>query len=179
MSPQWSGLRPTSDRLRESLFNILRDDVSGARVLDGYAGTGAVGIEALSRGADHVVFIEQDRRAVNLIRRNVANCELTDQCTIRQARLPGALVGTPSVGFDLVWLDPPYDAPNLGAILTVAATWVRATGRLVLEHASKTDPPEPATLQSIRSVRAGRSVLKFYQRAPTTGTISSGAGIAE
>ena len=62
-SPTWDGLRPTSDRLRETLFNVIAPRVAGARVLDGYAGTGAVGIEALSRGARQVTFVERDRRA--------------------------------------------------------------------------------------------------------------------
>jgi 16S rRNA (guanine966-N2)-methyltransferase len=66
-TPAWEGLRPTSDRLRETLFNILADRVAGGSVLDGYAGTGAVGIEALSRGASAVVFVERDRRAAALI----------------------------------------------------------------------------------------------------------------
>src|SRR5262245_54696165 len=68
--PTWAGLRPTSDKLRETLFNILADRVGGARVVDGYAGTGAVGIEALSRGAREATFIEQDRRAEALIVEN-------------------------------------------------------------------------------------------------------------
>ena len=70
-SPAWPGLRPTSDRLRETLFNVLAPVVRGARFLDGYAGTGAVGIEALSRGAAHVTFVEQDARAAALIAANL------------------------------------------------------------------------------------------------------------
>src|SRR3979490_2975864 len=70
--PTWEGLRPTSDKLRETLFNVLAPRISGARVLDGYAGTGAVGLEALSRGASHVTFVERDRRAQQLITRNIA-----------------------------------------------------------------------------------------------------------
>src|SRR5918996_2883423 len=73
-APAWEGLRPTSDKLRETLFNILAPRIDGARVLDGFAGTGAVGIEALSRGAAHVTFIEADRRAVALIEDNLAAC---------------------------------------------------------------------------------------------------------
>ena len=72
--PAWDGLRPTSDKLRETLFNILAPRLEGARLLDGCAGTGAVGIEALSRGAAHVTFIEKDRRAVALIEANLAVC---------------------------------------------------------------------------------------------------------
>src|SRR4029078_5846113 len=71
-SPTGDGLRPTSDRLRETLFNILGPSVRGARLLDGYAGTGAIGIEALSRGAAHVTFVERDPRAVKLIEANLA-----------------------------------------------------------------------------------------------------------
>src|SRR5689334_3296926 len=71
-SPTWEGLRPTSDRLRETLFNILGPSVRGARVLDGYAGTGAIGIEALSRGAAAVTFVDNDPRAVKLIAANLA-----------------------------------------------------------------------------------------------------------
>src|SRR6476646_8553978 len=70
--PTWEGLRPTSDRLRETLFNILAPSIAGARVLDGYAGTGAIGIEALSRGAAHVTFVERDPRAARLIAANLA-----------------------------------------------------------------------------------------------------------
>src|ERR1044071_564103 len=71
-SPSWDGLRPTSDRLRETLFNILGPSIRGARVLDGYAGTGAIGIEALRRGAASVTFVEREPRAVKLIEENLA-----------------------------------------------------------------------------------------------------------
>jgi 16S rRNA (guanine966-N2)-methyltransferase len=73
-APSWNGLRPTSDKLRETLFNVLAPRMEGARVLDGYAGTGAVGIEALSRGASHVTFVERDPRAVRLIETNLDRC---------------------------------------------------------------------------------------------------------
>src|SRR5712671_2957363 len=73
-APTWEGLRPTSDKLRETLFNVLAARVSGARVLDGYAGTGAIGIEAISRGASQVTFVESDRRAQALIAENLAAC---------------------------------------------------------------------------------------------------------
>src|SRR5678816_4374966 len=73
-APSWEGLRPTSDKLRETLFNVLGARVVGARVLDGYAGTGAIGIEAISRGASHVTFVESDRRAQALIAANLSAC---------------------------------------------------------------------------------------------------------
>lgn len=87
-APTWDGLRPTSDKLRETLFNVVADRVSGARVLDLYAGTGAIGIEALSRGAAHVTFVEQDPRALKLIERNLHHCGVAD----RYAIIPFCLV---------------------------------------------------------------------------------------
>src|SRR5580765_2543999 len=81
-TPTWKGLRPTSDKLRETLFNILAPRIEGARVLDGYAGTGAVGIEALSRGAAHVTFVDRDRRALQLIGENIAHCRIPSGCAI-------------------------------------------------------------------------------------------------
>src|SRR5216117_1486413 len=77
-TPTWDGVRPTSDKLRETLFNVLAPRIAGARVLDGFAGTGALGLEALSRGAAHVTFIEQDRRAQELIARNLAHCAVSE-----------------------------------------------------------------------------------------------------
>src|SRR5918994_3604163 len=81
-APKWEGLRPTSDKLRETLFNILAPRIEGARVLDGYAGTGAVGIEAISRGAAHVSFVEQNRRAAALIEQNLAVCGVEQGYTV-------------------------------------------------------------------------------------------------
>src|SRR5205809_7716085 len=86
-SPAWDGLRPTSDRLRETLFNILAPRIGAARVLDGYAGTGAVGIEAISRGAAHVTFVDRDRRATELVARNLARCRIEGGHAIIRADL--------------------------------------------------------------------------------------------
>src|SRR5205809_8099041 len=90
-SPAWDGLRPTSDKLRETLFNILAPRIGGARVLDGYAGTGAVGIEALSRGAAHVTFVERDRRAQALVAENLSHRGVTDGYAIIRASVSRAL----------------------------------------------------------------------------------------
>ena len=162
LSPRWTGLRPTSDRLRETLFDVVGARVEGARVLDGCAGTGAVGIEALSRGAEHVVFVERDPRAVALIGRNVAQCGLRERCTIRRAGLPAALRRFPCEPFDLVLLDPPYGAPDIGAILAAAAAHLGPQGLLVLERARRKTPLVDPALTSLRLVRAGDSVLELY-----------------
>jgi 16S rRNA (guanine966-N2)-methyltransferase len=105
--PDWPGLRPTSDKLRETLFNIIGDRVGHARVLDGFAGTGAVGIEALSRGASHVTFVEIDRRAVALIAENLARCRILDGYAIIRGSIDVAWRQLPNgIRFDLVLLDP-------------------------------------------------------------------------
>src|SRR5881392_615153 len=85
-APKWEGLRPTSDKLRETLFNVLAPRIEGAVLLDGYAGTGAVGIEALSRGAAHVTFVERDPRAAALIEANLTHCGVSERYAIIRAR---------------------------------------------------------------------------------------------
>src|SRR5215510_7482124 len=111
-TPAWDGLRPTSDKLRETLFNILAPRIEGARVVDGYAGTGALGIEALSRGAAHVTFIERDRRARALIEENLAGCGVEGDYTIRGGDVAAVLPQLGAGTCDLILLDPPYDSPT-------------------------------------------------------------------
>jgi 16S rRNA (guanine(966)-N(2))-methyltransferase RsmD len=160
-SPKWSGLRPTSDKLRETLFNILGASVGGARVLDGYAGTGAVGIEALSRGAREVTFVERDRRAADLIEENLARCGVSEGYVIIRAEFARR---TAPPGFDLIVLDPPYDEEPSAALETAGAL-AAPTGLVVLEHARRQAPPERAGLLARRrTVVSGDSALSFYDR---------------
>ena len=139
-TPTWSDLRPTSDKLRETLFNILAPRTTDATVLDVYAGTGALGIEALSRGARSVVFVEDDRRAQALISENLTLCGFENGCAIirtKAARALEQLVRSAHEPFDIVLLDPPY-APEsrLGfeSILTEVARVLAPTGLAVLEQ---------------------------------------------
>src|SRR5262245_46501259 len=102
-APTWDGVRPSSDRLRETLFQILAPRMRGARVVDVCAGTGAVGIEALSRGASEVVFIERDRRAQALIAENLAHCGMTTGYTIlRTSALDGLQVLRGNAAYDAI-----------------------------------------------------------------------------
>jgi 16S rRNA (guanine(966)-N(2))-methyltransferase RsmD len=117
-APTWEGLRPTSDKLRETLFNILAPRIADARVLDVFAGTGAVGLESLSRGASQAVFIEEDRRAAALIAHNAALCGVENRCVIIRDRAEHALSrGVGAELFDVVVLDPPYEFEPLASIL--------------------------------------------------------------
>ena len=164
-APTWPGLRPTSDRLRETLFNVLAPRVGGARVVDGFAGTGALGIEALSRGAAHATFVEQDPRAARLIRANLERCGIAaGRYAIIRADF--RTLRAPAPEADLVLLDPPYDQSSLDDTLAAARQLLRPGGLIVLEHAKRRGAPDRAAgLQRVRVLRAGDSVLSFYEAA--------------
>lgn len=165
-APTWEGLRPTSDRLRETLFNILAPRIEGARVVDVCAGTGAVGIEAVSRGAAHVVFVEQDPRAVALIAANLRKCGVTDGYTIERRDALACAVGDSGAPSDIVFLDPPYAQRDLDRWVAIAAAWLAPGGVAVLEHASRLEPPaHVAGLALGRRLRQGDSALAFYAHA--------------
>ena len=171
-APSWIGMRPTSDRLRETLFALLDDRVAGATVLDGCAGTGAVGLEAISRGATAVTFIDSDRRAAALIRANLAHCGVSSRGRVVLGSLPEALerIVEPSA-FDLALLDPPYgfDDRVISAILSALARRTAPDGLLVVERPRRREPltirtPDGVALMHARRVTAGDSALDLYRR---------------
>ena len=166
-APSWAGLRPTSDKLRETLFNVLAARVPASRVLDGFAGTGAVGIEALSRGAAHVTFVERDPRAVRLIAANLGRCGIRDRHAIIRARLADALPQLSTANFDIIFLDPPYGPRELDEALTAADRLAGDDTLVVIEHARRDAPPgETGTLVRVRELTSGDSALAFYRRRP-------------
>ncbi|PKP85174.1 MAG: 16S rRNA (guanine(966)-N(2))-methyltransferase RsmD [Alphaproteobacteria bacterium HGW-Alphaproteobacteria-2] len=160
-------LRPTSDRVREAVFNLLAhrpsgDPVPGARVLDLFAGTGALGLEALSRGAAHVTFIDDGAAARALIRENVARCKAEGITKLwrRDASCPGESRGAP---FDLVFLDPPYGA-GLGerALAALrAGGWLAPGATLVWEEGAEFPVPEGYALDDRR--RYGGTVVTLLR----------------
>jgi len=172
-SPTWPGLRPTSDKLRETLFNIVAPRIVGARVLDAYAGTGAVGIEALSRGAAQATFVESDRRAQALIARNLARCAIENSYVIIRRAVVHALDALRHEPlfdpFDIVFLDPPYDEMAIGGVaaLEAAGSILAPSGVVVVEHARRQAAPgEAGRLQLGRDVISGDSALAFYSCRP-------------
>ena len=163
--PAWEGLRPTSDRLRETLFDILGGAVEDARVLDGYAGTGAIGIEALSRGAARVTFVEDDRRAVTLIEQNLASLAIPVGREPQEGHvnIRSGFRGLTEASFDVIVLDPPYAPEAAAEALAAAAGLLAPSGRLVVEHAARHAPPAAhGRLRLQRTVTAGDSALSFY-----------------
>jgi 16S rRNA (guanine966-N2)-methyltransferase len=166
-APTWEGIRPTSDKLRETLFDILAPRIAGARVLNGFAGTGAVGIEALSRGAAYVTFVERDRRAAALIAANLARCGVEGGYTIETGDVAAVLRRAPAdAAFDLILLDPPYDAdPDMVTrALAASADRLAPDGLLVLERARRREPVMPPRLERIRDVVSGDSTLTVVRR---------------
>ena len=168
-APTWEGLRPTSDKLRETLFNVLAPRMQNARVLDGYAGTGAVGIEAISRGASHVTFVEQDRRACALIAKNLEKCRILNGYAIIEASVLQGVERLKTRGeprFDVIFLDPPY-ASDIHDALQQVGEVVTADGVVVLEHARKSQPPPaPGRLTRVREIISGDSALTLYTCQP-------------
>lgn len=160
-------LRPTSDRVRESLFNVLAGGygvpASGARVLDMFAGTGALGLEALSRGAGSVTFLETGRTALSLLRKNIALCraEADVRVVTADARRPGPC---PDAQHDLVFLDPPYGKglgeKALGVML--AKGWIAEAALIVWEESAEIAPPEGVRLIEVR--KYGETRIRILRR---------------
>ncbi|TCO73504.1 16S rRNA (guanine(966)-N(2))-methyltransferase RsmD [Rhodovulum euryhalinum] len=160
-------LRPTADRVRESLFNLIvnggyGDPVTGARVLDLFAGTGALGLEALSRGAAQITFVEDGARAAALIRENVAKCRAAGETALirRDATRLGA---NPGAAFDLVFLDPPY-GKGLGERALAAALaggWIAPGALIVWEEGVEVVPP--GDLVPLDTRRYGDTVISILR----------------
>lgn len=164
--------RPLGDRVKQTLFAILDPDLRGSAVLDLFAGTGAAGIEALSRGAARVVFVERDPEAVRVIRANLDRTHLAGSAAVVEAAtLPDWLrragrSAERGAAFDIVVVDPPYDEPALlASTLEAVGPWVVPGGRVVAKHAAATPPP-PAVglLASERERRFGPTGLTFFRR---------------
>jgi 16S rRNA (guanine966-N2)-methyltransferase len=164
-APAWEGLRPTSDKLRETLFNVLAPRIEGARLLDGFAGTGAVGIEAISRGASHVTFVESDTRAIGLIKSNLERCGVSDRYAIIRVRFAGTERPPVAGSFDIIFLDPPYGARELVAAIEAAEPLLEHQTLLVVEHARRDIAPQSSgALVRTRLLTSGDSALAFYER---------------
>jgi 16S rRNA (guanine966-N2)-methyltransferase len=151
-APRGRETRPTSDRVRENVFNIVAPWVEGARVLDLYAGSGAMGLEALSRGAGSALFVESDPDAVRVIERNLDKLGLTGA---RVVRLDGttALTQESAAGrkYDLVLVDPPYDMTNYDSLARYLPAVLADDGLLVIETAAKIEPELPGLV--VRTTR--------------------------
>jgi len=152
--------RPTPDRLRVTLFDILTARIRGAVFVDAYAGTGAVGIEALSRGAARCVFIERGKSAVETIRENLHALGLEDRASVVVGKVSAALARQRA---DIIFLDPPYEMETEYA----AALEQTDAPLVIVQHAARFDPGDAhGLLRRVRLVRQGDNALSFYGRVP-------------
>lgn len=183
VAPPGLDVRPTLDRVRQAIFNALdaRGAVDGARVIDVFAGSGALGIEALSRGAGHVTFVEQDRKSLACIAENLEHLGFTDRATIVRSdvvawsawRIPDA---------DLILIDPPYTFTGWEKLLERVLPALSRSGELSLDHVgvavleTRKSMALPATWEVVREQRYGGTVVTFAVPAPSdpfTSTPSS------
>jgi 16S rRNA (guanine966-N2)-methyltransferase len=173
MTPRGATTRPTADQVRIALMDTLAPRLPHARVLDLFAGAGGVGLEALSRGAAHVTFVERDARAVAALRENVAALGVGALVRVRRGDVLREVAGLYEAGerFDLVFLDPPYDAELVettlqalgGGGLLLAEAWV------IAQHFTKRAPAETiGVLAVFRARRFGETTLSFYRGAART-----------
>jgi 16S rRNA (guanine966-N2)-methyltransferase len=168
-SPPSMNVRPTSDRLRETLFNVIAPRIEDTRFLDLFAGSGAVGIEALSRGASHATFVDRSRRSCTLIESNLELCRVPeDQRVIYCSEAYEFLRQTTSAPWDIVFFDPPYKQDYLRTVEFLgvnAAKLLTDDGLLIVEHHHKNVLPErTGDLSRTRVLKQGDSSLSFYQR---------------
>jgi 16S rRNA (guanine(966)-N(2))-methyltransferase RsmD len=166
-APRGDATRPTSDRVREALFSIL-GDIVGVRVLDLYAGTGALAFEALSRGAAHATLVESGREPLAVIRANLASLGVADRTRVIAQPVERAAKALGD-GFELVFADPPYadvrgEAPAIRAIAGLMPSALSAGGLLVLEHAEKDAPPDVGGLEREETRHYGDTAITFYRR---------------
>ena len=176
-------VRPTSGRVRQALFNMLRELVQDAIFMDLFAGTGSVGLEALSHGARHVYFVEHDRRALMTLQANIQRCDMWGRATVVAASLPQALQQLPASGqADVLFLDPPY-ASDL-AEMTLAALVERhvlaAHGVLVWQHMARRVIPQTVLARPLwKSRRYGNTQLSLYAAGPTLPALDGGEALED
>lgn len=169
VAPKGRVVRPTIDRVREALFSIIGPDLLQQRVLDLYAGVGTLGIEALSRGAEHATFVERDPRAVEALTRNLKSVRFDELAEVFRVPVKDALRKLSARGceYDLIFLDPPYRIRTLDLRDVLEALLTRGLvvsgGRIILEHSSARPPVEIEGL-GIESQRVyGDTALVFYR----------------
>ncbi|MER5454055.1 16S rRNA (guanine(966)-N(2))-methyltransferase RsmD [Micromonospora sp. NPDC002389] len=172
-APPGAGTRPTSDRVREALFSAVQAevDLEGARFADLYAGSGAVGLEALSRGAAHVLLVESDARAARVIRENIAVLRAGPAARLVTGKVATVLAGGPEGDpYDVVFADPPYALPDDGVTAMLAGLvdggWLAPDALLVVERSSRGNPVEWVEgVTGLRSRRYGETTLWYGRRS--------------
>jgi len=162
-APRGNRTRPITDRVKETLFGILGGRVPDARVLDLYAGSGAIGIEALSRGAASATFVEDDGRAVATLRDNLRRTRLAADATVVAMEVEPFLAATDLGPWDLAILDPPYETRAIVAPLRALVPQLAPGASVVIKHFWRTEPADVEGLAVVRQRRFGETMLTFIE----------------
>lgn len=163
-APNNDRTHPMSERARGAMFNSLADRVDGARVLDVFAGTGAVGLEALSRGADHVMFVERDRVAQKILQHNIDMLGVDDRAKLIRTTVRNWVDSYDGEEFDLIFADPPYHDPQFSTVEQLFRL-LKVNGTMVLSHSGRGEVPiQNETLFVVDSRSYGNAHLTFFRR---------------
>jgi len=179
VAPKGGAIRPTADRIKESLFNILPRDFFGMKILELFAGTGNISIEALSRGAESALLVDASERSARIIRENLRRLELTDRAQMWVMPVRRALnaVGRQGSKFDVIFLDPPYDQKLVGRSLELIASVdpVYPTGVVVAEHSVRETLKSSYRFLSLNDQRRyGDTLLSFFRHAAAVNSAVRG-----
>ena len=153
---------PMGERIRNALFNKISAELDGAKVLDAFAGSGSLGLEALSRGATHATFVEKDRVAQKVIDNNIALLNLSDQTTLVKANLSSWLSKTDEC-YDIIFADPPFDDPQLSTVSDLFAL-LKPNGLMVLSYPGKGERPTETGVVVVDNRSYGNAALAFYRK---------------
>lgn len=161
--------RPTTDKVKEAIFNIIGPYFDGGICLDLFAGSGGLGIEALSRGMDKAIFVDRDGKAVKTVRENIARCSAENRCEIYRNDAIRALKALKKreAAFDCIFLDPPYKQQNLVSILNIIDAWklLADDGVVVCEHSADVSLPEKVGgLSCIKTATYGTTTISIYKK---------------
>lgn len=166
LTPKDYNVRPTADRVKESLFNIINNRLPGAKVLDAFAGTGNLGLEAWSRGAEQITFVDQSATSLKLVASNIAKCRAEKSCQMLRGNVITLLsrLGESGEQFDIIFSDPPYNhgwnAQLVEGLLHIPL--LKPGGLLVLEYSNKETLPElPAEFTEIRTQKYGETFISL------------------
>ncbi|HEX9635341.1 MAG TPA: 16S rRNA (guanine(966)-N(2))-methyltransferase RsmD [Candidatus Limnocylindria bacterium] len=171
VAPRDRGTRPIADRVKETLFAIVGERVVGASAVDLYSGSGAIGIEALSRGAAHVTFVERGRVALDAIRQNLERTRLAADASVQAREVLPFLAGPVGEPFDLAFLDPPYAERAILAPLERLVPHLAPDALVVVKHFWRTQVPTVEGLAHVRERRFGETALTFLEASSETDEV--------
>ncbi len=163
VTPEGKKTHPMSERIRNALFNSIGSEIVGARVLDAFAGSGALGIEALSRGAAHVTFVEKDRVAQNIIDENITTLGIGDQAKLVRASVGGWTNTYAGEPFDVILIDPPYHDPQFSTAMRLIGL-LKPGALMVLSRPGRSESPTGARIVVVDNRSYGDAALTYFRK---------------